>query len=90
MKWIAILTVLMPVYIYAAGNHDATSSQTQAQAQPPEPTPPTMTPPESHDTTLLGTKKQNKEAKQKANKEMKKKAKETKEPISMPDEPYGK
>ena len=50
-------------------------SVAQNPAQPPEPTPPTNKP-DMPDTTLVGTKKQTKEAKRKAHKQMKEKEKE--------------
>ncbi len=74
MKLIAVLTFLMPVYIYAQ------SAPPQAQAQPPEPTPSVK--PELPDTTLVGTKKQTKDAKKKADKKMKEEEKKLKEPPS--------
>lgn len=76
MKLIGILTFLLPVYIYAqSAQEPGTAGSQQAQAQPPEPTPPQ---PELPDTTLVGTKKQTKEAKKKADKKMKEAEKKAK------------
>ena len=80
MKTLLVLTLSLPVYIYAQQpGHTAqkTAQNPQAMAEPPEPTPTVH--PETPDTTLVGTKKQHKEAKKKAEKEMKKKEKETQE-----------
>lgn len=80
MKTLAVLTVCLPLYIYAQTDHSAKEipppSNPQAQAQAPEPNP---TKPDMPDTTLVGTKKQQKDAKKKADKEMKKKEKEVKQ-----------
>ncbi|QDK36765.1 hypothetical protein [Bdellovibrio sp. NC01] len=81
MKTLAVLTVCLPIYIYAqqpqhSAQQTPKSQSSQAMAEPPEPTPKQT---EMPDTTLVGTKKQQKEAKKKAEKEMKKKEKEVKD-----------
>ena len=78
MKWITALMVTMPLFIYMSASASSESTEKaglQAQAQPPEPTP-TPKVPEDHDTTLVGTKEQQKKATKKAHKEMKKAEKE--------------
>lgn len=76
MKVFALLFFFTPLYLFAAeAPTGASSSMAQNPAQPPEPTPSTNKP-DMPDTTLVGTKKQTKEAKKKANKQMKEKEKE--------------
>ncbi|MDG0816821.1 hypothetical protein [Bdellovibrio svalbardensis] len=80
MKLIGILAFLLPVYIYAETTaNNAPVENTEAQALPPEPTPPQ---PDRPDTTLVGTKKQHKEGKKKADQKMKEAGKKSPEPPS--------